>query len=78
MRSSKKPWTSVILLLDLNKLSLGLEIQLCESFMLQLSLHPAGPLPNLGLKVPAVMKTRVHDFSFHLAFPNPNDSGSHP
>lgn len=86
--SSKKPWTSIILMLDLSKLSLGQEIQLCANIMLQSSLHTAGPLPNLRIKVLVVMKTLVmHAVSpsvykspqllFQLAFPNCNDSDSH-
>lgn len=46
-------------MLDLNKLSLGLEIQLYASFILQSSLHTAGPLPNLRIKVLVVMQTSV-------------------
>lgn len=46
----QKALTSIIPMLDLNKLSLGLEIQLCASLTLQSSLHTARPLPNLRAK----------------------------
>lgn len=86
--SSKKPWASIILMLDLSKLSLGQEIQLCANFILQSSLHTAGPLPNLRIKVLVALKTLVmHAVSpsvykspqllFQLAFLNCNDSDSH-
>lgn len=46
----QKASTSTILMLDLNKLSLGLERQLCASLTLQSSLPTAGPRPNLRAK----------------------------